>query len=286
MRIEQEQKLSGTVRLLKALVPQIDDVLGYMEDNGGWLPLNDQFLSAVHNLSIKKWSEYYLDERKLKAIWLLMFVGEEGVKEITDPEKVRDDLKSDLTEFLEGPELTPPTDAELEEFKAEFAASDEATQTAITKQTIFMYLGFITSLFNYLALMVHGRTMCQLVADALGGDDDAYRRAVQIDRTVLTLPYFQDRLLKAQFSNDAHFLKTVGDSLKRPILSSKIRYRTLWLTFAILEDEGLIGLPHDQILDICEQIGVYGKAYGVEDVGHLRKRLRDYRRYQRTSNIF
>jgi len=99
-----------------------------------------------------------------------------------------------------------------------------------------MYLGFITSLFNYLALMVHGRTICQLVADALGGDDDAYRRAVQIDRTVHSLPYFQDRLLKAQFSNDAHFLKTVGDSLKRPILSSKIRYRTLCLTFAILED--------------------------------------------------
>ena len=148
MSSEQEQKLNGTVRLLKALVPQIDDALKYMEDNGGWLPLNDQFLSAVHNLSIKKWSEYYWDERKLKAISLLMFVGEEGVKEITDPEKVRDDLKSDLTAFLEGPEITPPTDAELETFKAEYAASDEATQTAITKRTIFMYLGFITSLFN------------------------------------------------------------------------------------------------------------------------------------------
>ena len=65
MSIEQEQKLSDTIRLLKALVPQIDDVLGYMVDNGGWLPLNDQFLNAIHNLSIKKWAEYYLDERKL-----------------------------------------------------------------------------------------------------------------------------------------------------------------------------------------------------------------------------
>jgi len=105
-----------------------------MEDNGGWLPLNDQFLSAVHNLSIKKWSEYHLGERKLKVISLLLFVDEEGAKKITDPEKVRDDLKSDLTAFLESPEITPPTDAELETFKAEYAASDEATKTAITKQ--------------------------------------------------------------------------------------------------------------------------------------------------------
>jgi len=110
---EQEQKLNGTVRLLKALFPQIDGALKYMEDNGGWLPLNDQFLSAVHNLSIKKWSEYHLGERKLKVISLLLFVDEEGAKKITDPEKVRDDLKSDLTAFLESPEITPPTDAEL-----------------------------------------------------------------------------------------------------------------------------------------------------------------------------
>jgi hypothetical protein len=93
-------------------------------------------------------------------------------------------------------------------------------------------------------------------------------------------------MFKAQFSDDAIFLKKVGDSLKRPILSSKIRYRTLWLTFAILDDEGLLGLPHEQILSICEQVGVYGTQYGIEDVGHLRKRLNDYRRYQRTSNIF
>ena len=174
----------------------------------------------------------------------------------------------------------------MEEFKTEFSSSDEATQKAITKRTALLILGFITALYNYLALMVHGRTMCQLVTDALGGDDEAYRRAVQIDRTVLFLPYFQDRMLKAQLGNDGPFLKSVGDSLKRPILSSKIKYRTLWLTFAILEDEGLLGLPHDQILDICEQSGVYGKEYGVEDVGHLRKRLHDYRRCQRTSNIF
>ena len=116
--------------------------------------------------------------------------------------------------------------------------------------------------------------------------DEAYRQAVQIDRTVLFLPYFQDRMIKAQLGNDGPFIKSVGDSLKRPILSSKIKYRTLRLTFAILQDEGLLDLPREQLLNICEEVGVYGKSYGVEDVDHLKKRLRDYRKDQGKPNIF
>ena len=75
--------------------------------------------------------------------------------------------------------------------------------------------------------------------------------------------------------------------LKAPILQSKIRYKTLLLTFAILEDDGFLsGLPHDELLDICEDVGVYGKEFGIEDVGHIRKRLKDYRRIQRNSKYF
>jgi len=43
----------------------------------------------------------------------------------------------------------------------------------------------VTGFFNYFALMIHGRTLCRLVADAKTGDDDAFCKAVQIDRTVL-----------------------------------------------------------------------------------------------------
>jgi hypothetical protein len=286
MPIEIEQKLETTIRLMKTLVPTIDDVLSYMQENGGWLPLSDEFLIAVKNLNLTDWAKYYLDEKKFKAVSMLGLVGEQGLQDITDPPKFREELKDELSEFMEEGDFTVPTDVDIEQYKLEYASSDEETQQELSKQTAFMILAFITGIFNYLALMVHGRTICQLVAAAMDGDDDAYRRAIQTDRTVLYLPYFQDRMVKAQFSDDAIFLRKVGDSLKRPILQSRIRYRTLWLTFAILDDEGLLDLPHDQLLDICEQVGVYGKQYGVEDVGHLRKRLNDFRRYQRTSNIF
>jgi len=284
--MEQTQKIAITVRLLKALVPHIDDALEYMQANGGWLPLSDQFLALIQNPDFKKWSEFYLDEKKIRAVTLLSVVDEDTLKGVTNAQQFASDLRADLADMLEDGDVTLPTEDELEQFKSEFPLQDAASQQKLSMQAVYFIYGFITGLFNYLALMIHGRTMCQLVADAISGDDDAYRRAVQIDRTVLYLPYFQDRMYKAQFSNDGPFLKSVGDSLKRPIISSKIRYRTLRLTFAILQDEGLLGLPREQLLDICQEVGVYGKAYGVEDVDHLKKRLRDYRKDQGKRNIF
>jgi hypothetical protein len=129
--------------------------------------------------------------------------------------------------------------------------------------------------------------MCQLVTDAKQGDDNAYRCAVQIDRSVLRLDYFQDRLLRAQFSGDQDFLDKLSYRIKTPILQTKIKYKTLLLTFALLEEDGFLSeLSHDELLTICEEVGGYGKDFGVEDVGHLRKRLSDYRKLQRNSKVF
>jgi hypothetical protein len=287
MSIENEQKLKNTVELLKALVPLFNEVLGYMDQHGGWLPLRSQFFDVAKNPIIRKWPELYLDERKIKGFTLFGVLGQEAFKDLPDPAQFMETLKHEFAQALDAGEITTPSDAEFEHEKSKFAALDEAAQADAAQRGALLALGSITSVFHCLALVVHGRTLCQLVAEAMQGDDDAYRKAVQIDRTVLTLPYFQDRMLRAQFTCDGPFLKAVGDSLKRPIISSKIRHRTLWLAFALLDDEGLLaGLPHDRLLDICEEVGVYGKAHGVEDVGHLRKRLRDYRKHQRTSNIF
>jgi hypothetical protein len=281
-----EEKISSTVRLVKALIPQINDALQSMNTNNGWLQMDDEFISAINNLYITDWAKYYEDETKLKTISMLASLGEDGILELRGDQNAKEDLKVEFAEFLEDGDFVPPTEADIEQFKSQYSTASEEEQQKITRQVAFIYLGFITSIFNYLALMVHGRTMCQLVTAAMSGDDDAYRRAVQIDRTTLYLPYFKERMLKAQFSDDERFLTAVANSLKRPILSTKIRHRTLRLVFAILEDEGLLGLPHERLLDICEQVGVYGKQHGVEDVGHLRKRLSDYRRSQRTPNIF
>jgi hypothetical protein len=70
--------------------------------------------------------------------------------------------------------------------------------------------------------------------------------------------------------------------MANPLLKGKIRYRTLWIVFSILElFEMLESLKHREILDICDQVGIRGKKSRIEDVGYLSKRLAEYRRFQK-----
>jgi hypothetical protein len=269
------RKLKSTVHLLKALIPETDEILAEMEQNGGWFPLcNAKLLMAIKNLKLDNWAEFYLDEKKVKALPLALLMNDEQLKEaVTKPEEVLEELKAASLELL-NEDIPTPSEAES---KATFEAASEEEQAEFTRAASLSLLSLFVGVFNTLAGMVHGQSLCKLVSAAKNGNDDALCKAIQIDRTILFLPFVKDRMIKAQLSNDQAFLTSLAYRLKQPILKGKIRYRTLWLTFALLDDEGFLSLPHNQLLDICEEIGVYGKEHGIEDVGHLRKRLQDYR---------
>ena len=274
-----------TKQLLTIAIPELDGILADMEKNGGWLNFNEQFITAINTSGIKWW-EYYENEKLLRALNSLMFFDPEELKNIHEQgtiDKILDEFSDALKNWDEIEQFIEEEQTSFDEF---WNKAKEETQLKYIKKLCTVFMGTITSLFNYLSLMVHGRTLCQLVSDAKNGDRDAFCLAVQIDRTVLYLPYFRERIIQSQFTSDQDFLSQLGARLQNPIIKSKIRYRTLWLTFAILEDEKLLELPHEEILDICEEVGVYGKKFGVEDVGHLSKRLNEYRKKQRTPKIF
>ena len=174
------------------------------------------------------------------------------------------------------------SDDEFNSFKDEIDQdiNKEDTLSVQEQQEGLLYIYIlITHFFNILALMIHRRSMCELVNDAKNGDNEAFCLAVQIDRTVLQLPYFQKRLLKSQFSNDAEFLNKLASRLRTPISQSKIRYRTLILTFAMLDDMDILdSLTLEELLNVCDKIGVTGKEHGIDDVDKLRKRLHEYRK--------
>ena len=47
--------------------------------------------------------------------------------------------------------------------------------------------------------------------------------------------------------------------------------------FALLDDEGFLEMPLNDLMAVCEDIGVYGREFGVEDTESLRKRRKYYR---------
>ena len=270
------------VQLLQAVLPGLEDILNEMADAGGWLTFSDKFATLCISASLQWWT-FYEDERKLRSLTPLMFASEEEARAIDEPGRV-DEFINDLAQIAkELDSLETPTADQLSAYAEEFSTATEDERRELVKTTLLLALGTLTATSNYLSLMIHGRTLCRLVEDSRNGDDDAFCRAVQIDRTVLNLPYFRERMIRAQLCNDPDFLSHLAYRLKTPILSSKIKHPKLWLTFAILDDEGLLStLPHKDILDICQAVGVYES----DDVDNLRKRLDDYRSAQRTPNNF
>lgn len=168
--------------------------------------------------------------------------------------------------------------------KTAFDKLGSEEQVKAVKQAQIAMLAFLAAFFNTIAIMIHGRKMTDLVQAAEQGDDDAYCLAVQIDRRILSaLPYFKERHKKAISGVEIDFLDKLHYRITNPPFRSKIRHKTLWLTFAILDECGYLdgSLKHREILDICEEAGVGGSQNGIEDVGYLSKRLREYREFQK-----
>lgn len=129
--------------------------------------------------------------------------------------------------------------------------------------------------------------MTSLVPRAMRGDDDAFLKAIQIDRQLLKAhPYFIERYATAFQKGEVEFLNNVSYRLTNPHLRGKILYPGIYVVFAILEVMGwLDDLTHEEILDICDAAGLDRWQNRIEDVNYLTKRLAGYRRYQKTKGV-
>ena len=139
-------------------------------------------------------------------------------------------------------------------------------------------------MFNYLAIMVHRKSMFQLVAEAINGDDESFLKAIQIDKTVLTaIPHFVERNLQAARDGDFAFQRRLNTYRNKPITVSRPQYPTLWLLFAAIQEMNLLEDfegDKDSFFNLCEEVGAYGFNNGVEDVQSFSRRLRDYKKDQ------
>lgn len=277
---KQKPKLLDETRtVLELVLPFIDDAIEYMHKNNGWLPLSDEFIQGLHNLEITDWAKYYLEPEKLKTLSSLCFYDEDELMELSkDPDTAKDKIISNLILELENYNFEAPTTEDIKKFEDDYKQSNDSEKTKITTVVTIVILSFLTNLFQYLCLMVHGKTITKMIAKAKAGDDKALCNAIQIDKTILYLPFVQKRIIKSQFTNDQSFLDSLSYRIKNPILRGKIKFHKLYLTFAILEDHGLLDMPHKDILTLCQDVGVYGKEYGNEDIGYLGKRLAEYRK--------
>lgn len=279
---------------LKETIPEYEEMLVFSEQNGGWINMPPKMIELINRLKLHNYPELYRSEETLAKMLLLAFMSVEEIntlgaeiKLMSEVEKVN--CAQELVQFMRDAsdaiiESFPDTPEKEQAAKMAYGQLSPEDKEKSIKQAQIAMLAFLATFYNAISIMVHGRKMTDLVQAAEQGDDDAYCLAAQIDRRILSaLPYFKERYEKALVGIEMDFLDKLHYRLTNPLFRSKIRYKTLWLTFAFLDETGYLdgSLKHREILDICEEAGVGGSQNGIEDVGYLSKRLREYREFQK-----
>lgn len=282
--------------LVIELAPGYTETLLYLQGPGGWLRLPQEFLEHRARLRIEGYPELYNNEIALGIALMYALIGKEGFARwsaeinampLADQQALIDRLADesdtiDITQFL-----PPETDEDQRLRHIAFEAlSEEGKKEAIEREQYFWGYAY-AQFYNALSILVHGEKLTSLVPKAISGDEVAYCKAIQIDRTILTNhPFFSQRRLKAMECGEADFLSRIAYREQNPTLRGKIRYPALYMVFALLESlRWLDDVSHSEILDICDQAKLERFQERIEDVNYVTKRLAGYRELQKTGNV-
>ena len=145
---------------------------------------------------------------------------------------------------------------------------------------------FSTAVFvlfhQILSVTVHGAKMTVLVPKALAGDEDAFLKAIHIDRGLLTAhPKFAERYQSAIREGNTELRNKIAYRLTSPPTKGETKSPLMFAVLAMLDSIGwLDNLTHVEVL------GVYIQAGGNNgDESTVAKALKRYRRYQNTGGV-
>jgi hypothetical protein len=243
--------------------------------------------------------QMYDDERKIHRALFLYIMGDQGFKKFhMEVEKLSETEQQAWVESMatsEGNELAeafsfthiPSTPEEWQEARDSLQKLPEDERKEAEKRAMYFWCFLFANFFNTLSLMIHGAKLSSLVPQAIAGDDDAYLKAIHIDRMLmLNFPYFRDRKTRAQDEGDRVFLDKIAYRESNPILKSKVRYPALYMLFGILDKYlWLDDLKHREILDICDKAELDRYQNRIETENALTKRLVEYRKWQKLNGV-
>jgi hypothetical protein len=283
--------LESARALLKEALQDWEWFIAHLESEQGHFRFPKQFADLIGNLRIERYPLLYeKGEAALGVAFGLAFMSRDELQKFdgelvaaTPSERGRRVLAfcGDL-EALSEEIRFPETEEEVQREKDRFAALSTEDQAQGVRFWQFFWMGYFSIFHQYLSLMVHGEKLTALVSQAMTGSASAFAKAVQIDKRILTaIPHFSERFERAGTQGDSEFLDEVGRRVAMPPYKGKIRHKSLWMTFAVLDSLGLLRtLSHREILDFCDSVGVGGYKNRIEDVGNLSKRLRQYFEFQ------
>ena len=287
-------------KLVVTLAPEYAEMLQDLRSHARWAKVLRKYEGVFQGPLLDTYATIFDDEKKIGVLLWLFLLGEEGHRDLQadinamsadEQQAWMNDLVSEATEveswsWLEG--MFPDTPEKEEAARVAFSGLGDDDRAEASKRAAFFWIFFFASFHNYLSLMVHGRKLTVLVAQAKEGDDAAFSKAIHIERRLLSHhPYFRERHLRALENSETDFLKRIGYRLANSSLNGQIRYPGLYMVFAMLDAGGWLddGFTHEQILDMCDEAGLDRYQNRIEDSTYLTQRLREYRQWQKTGSL-
>ncbi len=288
--------LDSVVNSLRSSIPDAEWFLRHIECEQGWFKFPPYLANTITNLKIESYPLLYANEGAIGAMLLRGFLSDVELMELckeletSSPEERGEfvsEFSSSLCEGVDHIEI-PKTPEEQAAARQRFLLLSEDEQKQAVKIGQHFFCFFFASFYQNLSIMVHGEKLTSLVAQAVSGNDEAFVKAIQIDRRILTeYPYFKERFVLAQFESESDFNDQISYRVNHSPYRGKIRHKTLWLTFSLLDLTGhLDELKHREILEICDEVGVGGWENRIQDVKHLSKRIGEYREFQKRGGMY
>ncbi|WP_227815640.1 hypothetical protein [Nitrogeniibacter aestuarii] len=274
--------------------PQYIEIFRELQGKGKGFRLPVDMIEIRDRLNIGNYVDLYDKELNFGVALFFAFVGENGFKEWSSEvnQFSGDDLGDWLVDFLANFDefdssafFPPESEEEKSRLEDDFQNLSIEDQAIATKRAQWFWISMFGSFHNMLAVMVHGEKMTSLVPRALGGDQDAFCKAIQIDRSLLSAHAgFRAIRQRAHDSGDTAFVRKIAAAEMRPLLSTRLRYPGLYVLFAMLESmASLDEFKDSELLDICDEAGLDRYQNRIEDVGYLTKRRLEFRRFQKSA---
>lgn len=283
--------------LVSEAAPQFLEILGDCKDAATWRKVSKRFEEVRVRLRIDNYVLIYEDERRIGSALTNAIMSPEQQQECA--REFAAASQEEQLEMLhdlgrpggEGEKLAEemfPEDPDAQKAQIEaFNQLDEDGKREAVKRGQFL-MGFLMAwLYEFLAVMVHGEKMTSLVPKALAGDEEAFLKAIHIDKALLTLhSKFANRHRQAILDGDRTLLDKISYHLAVPVTRGRVQLAGLFAVFAMLESLGWLNdLRHGEILDICDAARLDRWQNRIEDENAVTKALIKYRRYQKTGGV-
>lgn len=103
---------------------------------------------------------------------------------------------------------------------------------------------------NVLSIMLYHKSLAELVEEVREGSDEAFFRAVRVDRSIMACPTFADRIAKAELESDREFFLHLRSALKGPSRKHWEAYKDLRYSLYVLRELGFDQMSDSELEDL------------------------------------